>query len=746
MSFVHAGLAVAGLVAVALPIIIHLLSRRRRRPIEWGAMRFLIEAFQRQRRRLQVEQLLLLAVRCLIVLALGAALARPLLEGTPALGLGGSRAVFLVIDNGLTAQVSVDGERTAFDRHRERAIELIRTLRPGDAVAVITSARPARAVLAPPTSRHGAVVELLESLEPAEARGELGAALGEVRRVIDQVGDEFDQALVFLLDDFRAGSAPLESPLPPALADLGDRVRLLTAAPAAAGAANVQVTAVDPVRSLVLSDGADGSGQVTVRLARHGDELAGGVSRVTLGGDGVPPLDPRVVEWQPGQSEADVEFLLRLGDGGDRRIGLTASIEADALPGDNARHAVLEQRSKLRVVVADRRAFGFHATIDRLSAGQWIARALEPATGTPIEVITVEPAALDAADVRAADVAILPRPDLLPDAGWGALRAFVDRGGLLVITPPGELNVHPWVDHLEDDLDLPWRLGREVQARPGGLALADEQPDAELLRMLASELDDLAAPILAEKHLPVDEAASQATSILRFVDDSPFLVVDAPRPAAGPDDAPSAPAAGLVAYLAVSPELSWTNLPSKPLMVPLFHELVRQGASLSRLTRQLAVGDRAVLDGGAAYGELLGADGDRLALDATGRPADGLPRSGLFDLHDRGAQPLGLVAVNVEAAAGRTDVQSRQVVQRWLRGSGPWEVFEHEELPGLLAAAESGSSLAGLLLAALLALVIVETALARWFSHAHRPVTRPTLERWRTTIGETAATAGRTAP
>ena len=73
MSVIHPALLAAGALAVSIPIIIHLLFRRRRKPVVWGAMRFLLEAYRRQRRRLTLEQIILLATRCLIVLLIGAA-------------------------------------------------------------------------------------------------------------------------------------------------------------------------------------------------------------------------------------------------------------------------------------------------------------------------------------------------------------------------------------------------------------------------------------------------------------------------------------------------------------------------------------------------------------------------------------------------------------------------------------------------------------------------------------------------
>src|SRR5438874_5524072 len=67
-------LLVAG-IAVSVPIIIHLLNRKRFRVVTWAAMRFLLAAQRKNSRRLRLEQLLLLAVRTLVVLLLVLAMA-----------------------------------------------------------------------------------------------------------------------------------------------------------------------------------------------------------------------------------------------------------------------------------------------------------------------------------------------------------------------------------------------------------------------------------------------------------------------------------------------------------------------------------------------------------------------------------------------------------------------------------------------------------------------------------------------
>ena len=75
LTFSSPGLAIAAGMAVAVPVAIHLLMRRRRKPVEWAAMELLREALRRVERKRRVERWLLLAVRCLLVICAGLAIA-----------------------------------------------------------------------------------------------------------------------------------------------------------------------------------------------------------------------------------------------------------------------------------------------------------------------------------------------------------------------------------------------------------------------------------------------------------------------------------------------------------------------------------------------------------------------------------------------------------------------------------------------------------------------------------------------
>ena len=69
--------ALLGAAAISAPILIWLINRFRTQTIEWAAMEFLRRAVMKARRRMRVEEILLLIIRCLIIILLATIFARP---------------------------------------------------------------------------------------------------------------------------------------------------------------------------------------------------------------------------------------------------------------------------------------------------------------------------------------------------------------------------------------------------------------------------------------------------------------------------------------------------------------------------------------------------------------------------------------------------------------------------------------------------------------------------------------------
>ncbi|MFZ9916148.1 MAG: BatA domain-containing protein, partial [Phycisphaerales bacterium] len=180
MNFLHPGIALAGAAAVALPIVIHLLFRRRRVAVEWAAMELLREAVRRTNRRLKLEQWLVLALRSLAVLAAGLALAVPYLGGAGLLG-DSAKTWILVVDDGASSMLraSRDGEQE-FSRVRDEARAVLAARGAQDRVGVVTASLPPRLVLSP-TADAAAVEETIARLAPTESPVDLAGAI-EVAR------------------------------------------------------------------------------------------------------------------------------------------------------------------------------------------------------------------------------------------------------------------------------------------------------------------------------------------------------------------------------------------------------------------------------------------------------------------------------------------------------------------------------------------------------------------------------------
>ena len=140
---------VVGVGALSIPILIHLFNRKRYRIVVWAAMRFLLAAQKQNTRRMRIEQLVLLAVRCLLLLLLVAALASitPWAEafwaGIWSDGTGPTKQrvgrihKVIVIDASLSMAAKLDEGKTCFDRARELALKIVHDAGSGDGFSVL---------------------------------------------------------------------------------------------------------------------------------------------------------------------------------------------------------------------------------------------------------------------------------------------------------------------------------------------------------------------------------------------------------------------------------------------------------------------------------------------------------------------------------------------------------------------------------------------------------------------------------
>ncbi len=750
MTFANPMLLGIGLAAIALPILIHFLMRRRRKPIAWAAMRFLLEAYRQQRRRMRLEQLILLAVRCLLVGLIALAVGRPMLRSMGVLGSGASTTLVILLDNSLTSQVSDAAGRTALERHKKQADALLASLRPGsgDRAALVTLGGPAEAIVWPASADVPAVRRAVESVLATDSAADMTGAIKPLGAGAGAGGarDAASNVVVALLSDFYDGSVNLRDRLGTLVSGApgqgGPEVSVLASQPASVPASNTSLARVEAQRGLIV-----GPQPVLAQAElRRAGALEGATQTVhfrLLGLNAEVLSQAKAsVRWKAGQSSATVSATLDPAPAGNTAAVLTASLDPSGIRGDDVARQVLERRTSLRVgVIAPRRDSPARSLAD-FAPEEWVLTALAPERMgegeiSRVEATTLEPALADASRLAGLDAVVVVRPDLVDDGLWGRLRSVADRGGLVMVVAPAIEGAHTWPDAMLRALPTGWVIDRESGAseagqgvvRGGGASAAAGDSSRDVLAPLGPELTGLLEPLRVFRWLRVTAAAGteRLTPSLSLADGSAWLV-------ASSVGAERARGRGLVVLMASAIDFDWTNLAAKPLFPAMLQDAIRQGVGLARGQLVSVAGQTPVLATPSVQIAPVGvgdASGGVLAVDEAGRASSAIRRAGLWRASDRNGATSGLLVVTPDLAAASLQPQSATDVQSWLaslaggRGSSAVRWLDEagaisQEAPAGLSSSEAGSGLRwGLwFMLAALGLALVEVALARWFSHA----------------------------
>ncbi|MEC8928183.1 MAG: BatA domain-containing protein [Verrucomicrobiota bacterium] len=106
MSFLNLPMLL-GLTAISVPIIIHFLNRRKFRTVTWAAMRFVRLSVDQNQRRMKIEDLILLLLRCALLALLALALARPALDSGKQQLVGDTKVnAVVLLDNSFSMKVN----------------------------------------------------------------------------------------------------------------------------------------------------------------------------------------------------------------------------------------------------------------------------------------------------------------------------------------------------------------------------------------------------------------------------------------------------------------------------------------------------------------------------------------------------------------------------------------------------------------------------------------------------------------
>ena len=198
-----------GTLAVASPILIHLLNKRRFKIVDWAAMDFLFAADKKNRRRVQLENFILLLLRCLAMLLLALMLARPFLPSNITAILAQAQKVerVILIDDSLSQRV-LNGSRPAIETAKESVKELISQLAGTTATedwltVILTSAPDQRLIDNEPltTTTLNRHLQTIDGLQSASQVADYTQSLTELKTYIG--GDKAYGRAAYVFTDLR---------------------------------------------------------------------------------------------------------------------------------------------------------------------------------------------------------------------------------------------------------------------------------------------------------------------------------------------------------------------------------------------------------------------------------------------------------------------------------------------------------------------------------------------------------------
>ena len=598
-------LAAAGTIAAAasVPIIIHLLNRRRYRIVDWAAMRFLLAAEKQNsvgcdsnngfcsRSGVRSSCYRLSRWRRLHPGPSRSGNASCRAWRSPPIVSGRTHKV-LILDGTLSMTVRrADG--THFDRARRLAAELIRSSARGDGFSVILVGTPIEAVVPGPAEDAAKVEHEIDGLRCSHGAGDLTAALNLAEELIRRVPGKFAQREIHVFTDLqRATWPPSASPSggwTEPWTRLQAQAQLIVVDVGHEGMDNLAISDLSLAEPLAVV-GVQNS--VTATVSNFSSIDRTGVRVELLVGHGT--ASPVVVDQQPATisagGRAAISFPFQWEVAGDHVVQVR--LPADTLEADDVRSMIVSARNSLPVLLVN----GKPAAERREQAASWLADALNPfVDDVRRPTYPARPKTIDLAqfadpitgDLAPYDAIFLCDVPRLTEREVARLEAHLRRGGGVVISLGPDVDLENYNRLLS--AILPGRLVGMVRAPADEFfTLAADGPAFQRPPLAPFAADNDRAALLGvrfREYVRVESAPGLgARPILTFIPPKSLpadaaklvladpLVVECPRHR------------GRVVLVTSSLNTDWTSWPIAPSYPPFMHELLRMvvPASVSR--------------------------------------------------------------------------------------------------------------------------------------------------------------------
>lgn len=455
MAFLNPILAWFGVAAVAVPILIHLLNKRKYDRVVWAAMRFLKVSVEQNQRRIQIEDILLLLLRCLVLALLGLALARPTL-GCSSAPLGDRTVTAVVVLDNSYSMSATDGVKSRFEQAKSAADQVLNTMPTGSSVAVVLASDLANPVIPEPT--HD-LAKVRRTIQDARLTSRGSNLYPSVKLALDTLkGRSGLRKEVYCFTDGQLVAFKQLAQTQKLLEGSKGDVRSTMVIVGTHEDENLAVTGLRMASGIAA---VDRELRFEAEVHNFGSKGAENV-RLTLRIDAAEPSDEQTIPLIPAGASKTISLHGKLHGEGYHTV--TAALPADHLPADDVRTIAVRAVTQAKVLLVD----GGGATTGRDAETFYLRHALLPVPpsmqdGYFMKVNVIASSDLDSTKLEGYDAVILANVADFAARTCEAMADYLRRGGGLVIFPGDNTSVPFYDNQLANTYHfLPATLGQTV--------------------------------------------------------------------------------------------------------------------------------------------------------------------------------------------------------------------------------------------------------------------------------------------
>ena len=592
MTFLNP-LALFGLLAAALPLLLHLLNLRKLRTVEFSTLAFLKELQKTRIRRLKLRQILLLILRTLIVLLIVLAFARPTLRGsvTGAIGSHARTSAVFVIDDSYSMTVS--NERGELLKQAKQAAETVNHLfAEGDEIHLVTLSALSRSAAGRDIATHdfAQLRKNIDDIGPAAIRRSLEEGLRVASKLL--AGSHNFNKEVYVFSDFQQGvltdtpeeTASNENLFPP-------EVRFFFVPFHKRNLQNFGVESVT-IPSSIFERNKPFIVQTEIGNFTDND-VQDHVVSIYLNGTRVAE---RSVDLPKGSSTR-VEFSVTPGAVG--YVQGFVELEDDDFPYDNRRYFTLQIPDRIRVLC-----------VGQAPDVQYPSLALATRTSeteSALALTQTTPEHLNSTMMRQADVILLCTSRGFSSSQLSELQSFVNDGGGLAIFPGMLVDAAGFNSPFGAALHLPACIGIDRSSAPRTESGSYTEFDKVELRhpifegMFESQATPTTkrSPSASQRKVESPRIRSyarfaltaQTTPVITLTSGGAFLIE-------------SSMGSGKILLFAVPTTTEWSDFPLKGLFVPLMHRAALYLGHQQSRGEDVAPGSEVVIRSGSATSDV----------------------------------------------------------------------------------------------------------------------------------------------